>query len=507
MLIALGFLSAAFIGLLIVPAYRRRTERLAAEKIKRSMPLTETEIRADKDQLRAEYALAIHELEYKLEKATLATARQRVEINRRDAAISALEGEVERLRTALEGHENARRVLEQTITDRLPKVEQRLAEARKLLMQRDREVAELTRRTQQQARSLEDASQLNAQSRDEVHRLSAALKVRSSRNLAGMRGHEDDAALLMELETLRAKTRDQAQRIVRLEGLLARPENLDGGATPGDARADEIARLRSSLAEAEAALRSAQSLVEAGRRGRSELEAEVRALKAKIEDQAAEIGRLKAGLAVYQEAEKENKSLAQSKLAMHSRIATLEAQTADQEQKIRALKAEVAAANERTARQAAHYAEEMRRLGARTVANAGGEPSLGSASSGSDPKRRYSLIDRISSLSSGQERVLNSRGGDGAHQGEAGSRPSGEDLSREAGTLKAPTGGTAEHAERQDEVSDFESNGISVTQPAADRNGAAEPGGEATQNMAAKDESVRPRGGLIERITRLDRTE
>ena len=77
----------------------------------------------------------------KVEEATHAAAKQMVEINRRDAGISALEGDVQKLRTSLEEHENARRVLEQTITDRLPKVEYRLAEAKKLLFQRDREIS------------------------------------------------------------------------------------------------------------------------------------------------------------------------------------------------------------------------------------------------------------------------------------------------------------------------------------------------------------------------------
>ena len=118
--LALGLLIAAFAGLLILPAYRRRTIRLTTEAIKRSMPLTEAEIRADKDKLRADYVLSIHKLESKLEKATLAHARQRVDINRRDAAISALEGELEQLRGSLEEHENAHRVLEQTISIRAP---------------------------------------------------------------------------------------------------------------------------------------------------------------------------------------------------------------------------------------------------------------------------------------------------------------------------------------------------------------------------------------------------
>lgn len=516
MLIVLGFLIAALIGLLIVPAYRRRTERLAIEKIKRAMPLTEAEIRADKDRLRADYALTIHELEYGLETATLAAARQRVEINRRDAVISGLEDEVGQLRTSLEGHENARRVLEQTIMDRLPKVEQRLAEARKLLIQRDREVATLSQTAQKQARALEDASQLNAQTRDEVHRLTAALNVRSSRNRPGMKSHdiEDEVALRTELETLRAKVRDQSGQITELEGLLAvasdgEPTASQDSRDRKDHRA-EVVRLRSELSEAEAALRSAQSAVEASRRGRSHSEAEIEALKAKAEDQSAEIGRLRAGLAAYQAAEKDHKSLAQSKLAMHSRIAILQAQTEDQAQKILSLKAEVAAANERTALQAAHYTDELRQLSAHT-APPGGSSLRGSILRSTEPDKRRSLTERIST-----DRVAARRGGEGESQkadtknDAPGPAQTSEatDASRRTGFSRDRVGEPRPRIEREAaEVSISRHESLNKTQ-LAPADTLSEERDNAADDAAHDDRSAkRSPPGLLERITRLDRAE
>jgi len=70
MLALLGFLTAALLALFIAPLYRRRVARLTTQALKRSMPLTETEIRADKDRLRAEFAIRIHKLETKVEEAT-----------------------------------------------------------------------------------------------------------------------------------------------------------------------------------------------------------------------------------------------------------------------------------------------------------------------------------------------------------------------------------------------------------------------------------------------------
>ena len=74
--------------LLVQPAYRRRIERFARESIKRTLPLTEAEITADKDRLRAAFAMDVHKLEMKLEEASLTAARQSVEINRREAKIN-----------------------------------------------------------------------------------------------------------------------------------------------------------------------------------------------------------------------------------------------------------------------------------------------------------------------------------------------------------------------------------------------------------------------------------
>ena len=136
MLVALGFLAASLAALLIAPAFWARAVRLTTSRIKDSLPLTDIEIRADKDRIRAEYAIKVHKLETNLEQAKLTRARQLVELNRRDASISTLETNLGSLKAELEEHQNARHVLEQTIADRLPKVEARLAEAKRLILSR-----------------------------------------------------------------------------------------------------------------------------------------------------------------------------------------------------------------------------------------------------------------------------------------------------------------------------------------------------------------------------------
>ena len=403
MLVSLGFLAAALIALLVAPAYRRRAVRLTTEEIKRSMPLTEAEIRADKDKIRAEYAIKLHEFERKLENASLDAARQSVEINRRDALISGLEGEIGKLKTALDEHENARRVLEHTVMERLPKVEHRLAEAKRLLFQRDREISILTQSAEKQGRALDEATQINTQQRDEIHRLNAAITTRAARNREGLGDprFDGEVALRSEIEALRAKTRDQASLITRLQTLLVRAGvAADGtgvkagnGALPDAVQGDmDAARLRSDLAEAESALRLVQPTPAAmAVPQNSALETELRAAKAENRDQAAEIARLKAALATYEAGEGDERGGAKdSKIAMKARLSSLEAENQQQLVTIQSLRADIAGTNERLARQAAHFRDEMRRLGAGTL-----PISADTRRASYEPQPRRSLTDRI----------------------------------------------------------------------------------------------------------------
>ena len=406
LLVALGFLAAGFIVLLVMPFYRRRTERLAITEVKRSLPMNEAEIRADKDRLRAEYAIRIHQLESRVDDYTHQAARQRIELNRRDGVISALESEIGTLRTSLEEHENARRVLEQTITDRLPKVEQRLSQARELLAERDAEIERLSRTTTSTARALEEARQLNTQQRDELLRSNATLASRAARNrdtLADPR-FDGEVALRSEIEALRARSREQSEMITRLQGLLvrggkpaeARANGSDGAAANGEAGLvegyeHEIAQLRSALAETEAKLKAAQSSAEAGKADQHAFEDDLRAASARNGELTGEVARLKAALAIYESSHNDDAAIKDSKVAMKARLGALEAEAQSHLQTIQSLRAEVAAANERLARQAAHYRDELRRLGAGTLP-ASAEPQAARETGA----RRASLAERMS---------------------------------------------------------------------------------------------------------------
>lgn len=67
LLIALGFVGASFLALLIAPSIWRRAVFLTRKRIESSVPLTVNELQADKDRLRAEHAMAIRRLESQLD--------------------------------------------------------------------------------------------------------------------------------------------------------------------------------------------------------------------------------------------------------------------------------------------------------------------------------------------------------------------------------------------------------------------------------------------------------
>jgi len=407
MLVGLGFLIALLFAAVVAPAYRRRTVRLTTDALKRSLPLTEAEIRADKDRLRAEHAIRIHNLETKLDSVSQNSTRQKIEVNRRDARISELEGIVGGQKTQIEELENARRVLEQTVTDRLPRIEGRLNDARKLLFQRDGEIATLAETAQKQARAIAEALQINVQQSGEIDRLTIALSTRAARgqDTAGDDRFDGEIALRSEIEALRTKGREQSALIANLQDVMARPRIEpsakfalpDGGVNRGarDGQSEgEIARLKSELADAQADLamlrsKAGHDVGAADASGRRLLQAELHRAQASNGELSAEIGRLKSVLAAIEAGDSDKRSK-DSPIAAKAKIASLEAQVREQTATIQSLRAETAAVNERLARQAAHYMEEMKRSGAGTVPTAV-EPRRPRA----EPVKR-SLFDRIS---------------------------------------------------------------------------------------------------------------
>jgi chromosome segregation ATPase len=95
MIFALGFLFAGLAALAFAPAFWRRANRLTRRRLEMQVPLSVQEILAERDQLRAEFAVEQRRIELRAAQTNLAHAADRSELGRRAAEISALNEKLE----------------------------------------------------------------------------------------------------------------------------------------------------------------------------------------------------------------------------------------------------------------------------------------------------------------------------------------------------------------------------------------------------------------------------
>jgi chromosome segregation ATPase len=94
MYFGIGFLVAALLCLLFVPLVHNRAVRLTMKRLEAATPLSIAEIRADKDQLRAEFAMSTRRLEMSVDKMKTKTTSQLAELGKKTDAINQLKKEL-----------------------------------------------------------------------------------------------------------------------------------------------------------------------------------------------------------------------------------------------------------------------------------------------------------------------------------------------------------------------------------------------------------------------------
>jgi chromosome segregation ATPase len=101
MYLSIGFLVAMLFGLLLLPLVHNRAVRLTLRKVEAATPLSMTEIQADKDQLRAEFAMTTRKLETSIDELRAKTATQAAEIGKKTDAIARMKIEIDEKTTAI----------------------------------------------------------------------------------------------------------------------------------------------------------------------------------------------------------------------------------------------------------------------------------------------------------------------------------------------------------------------------------------------------------------------
>ena len=94
MYLAIGFLVSMLFGLMIVPLVHNRAVRLTTRRLEAATPLSMAEIQADKDQLRAEFAMSARRLEMSVEQLKNKTTSQLAELGKKTDAINRMKIEL-----------------------------------------------------------------------------------------------------------------------------------------------------------------------------------------------------------------------------------------------------------------------------------------------------------------------------------------------------------------------------------------------------------------------------
>jgi chromosome segregation ATPase len=111
MFFGIGFLAACLIALVILPLVHARAVRLTARRVQAAAPVSIAEIQADKDQLRAEFAMSTRRLEMSVEQLKEKTTGQLSDLGKKTEAIIRLKAELAEKAAAIAALETRQNVL------------------------------------------------------------------------------------------------------------------------------------------------------------------------------------------------------------------------------------------------------------------------------------------------------------------------------------------------------------------------------------------------------------
>ena len=224
MYLAIGFLLSMLFGLMIVPLVHNRAVRLTTKRLEAATPLSMAEIQADKDQLRAEFAMSARRLEMSVDQLKYKTTSQLAELGKKTDAINRLKlelGEKNATIFSLEAREKAVKEQLRATEEEFATKTEALRQAEKALHDKQSEQARLNaelndRSTMAESRQVELVA---------VHTQIDALKLRVGD------AEKDFAATQARLEAERkqseAASRDLAEARARVESLSQRVTDLD----------------------------------------------------------------------------------------------------------------------------------------------------------------------------------------------------------------------------------------------------------------------------------------
>jgi len=329
MYFGIGFLTASLIGLVIIPLVHSRATRLTVKRLEAATPVSMSEIQADKDQLRAEFAMSTRRLEMSVDQLKARTTGQLAELGKKTEAIARLKSEIGEKNAALlamEARENALREQIRATEEELAVKTTTMHEATRALSDKEAELAKLTAELGQRA-SLTDSQRVEIVAlRTQVE----ALKSQMDRAEADVNEAQD--RLLREKQAAETASRELAAERQRVETLEGRIEELERQltvhATESELLNRRVQELESRLAEqgralAERDYESAQlrGAAENAKRVEADLRAEIAGLEQKYASAASTLRAEKAVLEKELEHTREERNKLMTELASLKRDA------------------------------------------------------------------------------------------------------------------------------------------------------------------------------------------
>jgi chromosome segregation ATPase len=287
MYIGIGFLVAGLLVIGVIPLVHARAVRLTMRRLEADNPLSMAEIAAEKDQLRAEFAMTMSRLEMTVEQLKAKTTNQLAEIGKNSEAIGRIKFELSEKTAALLALESK----EKQLSDDLAATQSELADKTAALEQAERALASTQSELTQVTASFNDSSVAAGSQRVEV----MALRAQTEAFKGQVESYEKETKALWdhlngktaELEAARqqfAEERARADEFANRAGELDRQlATQTGESEPLAARVQELQR------EIAAMTRDAEN---AGAYERMENAV----LRERIDEVAAEVARLTATL-------------------------------------------------------------------------------------------------------------------------------------------------------------------------------------------------------------------
>jgi chromosome segregation ATPase len=279
MFFGIGFLVAALIGLVVVPLVHGRAVRLTMRRLEAATPLSMAEIQADKDQLRAEFAMSTRRLEMSVENLKTKSTSQLAELGKKGDAINRLKIELgEKTATifALEARDKALRDQLRATEEEFAVKTSTMLEAQRALSEKESELARLISELDERSSTAEAQKVEIVALKTQVEALKERLDG-ASHELRAVEDRRDNErvelrAATQELSEERGKVENLGRRVGELEQALVaqttEAEILGRRAHDLEARLTEQSRL---LTESEFELKQIRGAMDLARKTEGDL--------------------------------------------------------------------------------------------------------------------------------------------------------------------------------------------------------------------------------------------